>query len=89
MGSDDWERIAVKATDCPRISKEFLEEERGCMGEVWFAQEYLCEFVENGRNLFGREVIEDSIDGDVEVLRLDVRAPLKGFEARRGHLTWW
>jgi len=39
MGLEDaCERISLKATDCPRISTEFLEEELACMGEVWFAQ---------------------------------------------------
>ena len=38
----------MPATECPRIPKEFLEEERGQLGGLWFRQEYLCEFVDNG-----------------------------------------
>jgi hypothetical protein len=41
-----WTRIAVRATDCPRIRAEFLEEERQRLGESMFRQEYLCEFVD-------------------------------------------
>lgn len=39
-----WTRVAVPATDCPRISPAFLEEERRAQGERWFNQEYLCSF---------------------------------------------
>src|SRR5262249_37272584 len=35
-----WKRITVKATECPRIPKGFLEEERQSLGERWFRQEY-------------------------------------------------
>lgn len=42
----NWERIEIPATDCPRISKEFLEEERERLGEQVFAQEYECRFVD-------------------------------------------
>ena len=31
-GSEGWERISVPATECDRISKEFLEEEKAQMG---------------------------------------------------------
>ena len=37
----DWKRVKVTADQCPRISKEFLEQERRAMGEWWFAQEVL------------------------------------------------
>jgi hypothetical protein len=43
---DGWERVKVPATDCPRISKEFLAEERRSLGEWWYQQEYMCEFME-------------------------------------------
>jgi len=61
-GGDEWERVTVRATDCQRIKKEFLEEERQQMGNTWFEQEYLCEFVDNGRNMFGREVVRAALD---------------------------
>ncbi|WP_035958739.1 terminase large subunit domain-containing protein [Bryobacter aggregatus] len=44
-GPEDWTRIEVKATDCPRIRPEFLAVERRVQGEEWFAQEYLCSFI--------------------------------------------
>lgn len=41
-GGDIWERIEVQAPECPRISKEFLEQELAALGKFWFDQEYLC-----------------------------------------------
>src|SRR2546430_2423695 len=31
-----WAKFTVKATDCPRIRSDFLEEEKAAMGEKWF-----------------------------------------------------
>lgn len=61
-GGEEWERVTVRATECPRIRKEFLEEERQQMGNTWFEQEYLCEFVDSGRNLFRREVVRAALE---------------------------
>ena len=57
-GGDEWERMAVPATECSRISEKFLEEERRQMGEIWFRQEYMCEFVGGEEGWFGREDVE-------------------------------
>jgi hypothetical protein len=35
-----WERVKVTASQSPRISPEFLREEREAMGDRWFRQEY-------------------------------------------------
>ncbi|MCG8456864.1 MAG: hypothetical protein MI919_11335, partial [Holophagales bacterium] len=35
---EPWERYEIPAAECPRISPEFLEEERRTMGEWWFRQ---------------------------------------------------
>ena len=44
--AERWTRVSVKATECPHIPEAFLKEERATMGEWWFRQEYLCEFVD-------------------------------------------
>ena len=67
-GGDEWFRMSVPATECPRIAKEHLEEERRAMGSPVFEQEYMCAFVENGAALFGRHVVEAAIDDEVEPL---------------------
>ena len=67
-GGDEWTRFSVKATECPRIGADFLEEERREMGAAWFGQEYMAEFIDNGEAVFGRDVIERALDDDVEPL---------------------
>lgn len=63
-GGDSWERHSAAATECPRIPASFLEEERWELGSTWFAQEYLCEFVDNGTGWFGRGVVEGALSLD-------------------------
>ena len=38
--------MRITAEECPRIAKEFLEEERRALGERWFRPEYLSDFSE-------------------------------------------
>ena len=61
-GGDAWERVSVAATGCARIAAEFLEEERRALGERWFAQEYLCRFIDNGSGWFARKVVEAAVE---------------------------
>lgn len=67
-GGARWQRFTTTATECPRIGCEFLEEERAAMGEQWFRQEYLCEFVDASASLFDREVIERAFSREVKPL---------------------
>jgi hypothetical protein len=43
-GGSDWKRIAVPAQQVPRISADFLDEERRSKTEACFRQEYECSF---------------------------------------------
>jgi hypothetical protein len=61
-----WERYEVPATDVPRISPEFLEEERRTLGEWWFEQEYMCAFLDAETQAFRREDIDRTFDEEVE-----------------------
>jgi hypothetical protein len=67
-GGDAWERISVPATDCPRISAEFLKQELESMSEWRFRQEYMCEFVETVDQIFSYDVIRAAFDADVKPL---------------------
>jgi hypothetical protein len=69
-GGPEWERIRAPATECPRIGREFLEEERATMGERWFRQEYLCEFEGSVSGIFSHDLIERAMTNDVEPLNL-------------------
>lgn len=59
---DEWERITVTASECPRIPESFLEEERRQLGSQWFRQEYLCEFAEDDCQIFPRELVKGALD---------------------------
>jgi hypothetical protein len=63
-GGSDWRRIRVPATDCPRISQEFLEVERRTLGERWFRQEYECSFESSLGQFFSSEEIERAFSTD-------------------------
>ncbi|HXJ44686.1 MAG TPA: terminase family protein [Bryobacteraceae bacterium] len=65
-GGDRWERVRVQATDCPRIHPEFLEEERSALGQAWFRQEYMAEFMDIGGGLFDRELVEAALTDELE-----------------------
>ena len=60
--ADEWFRVSVPATECARISAEFLEAERRAVGPVWFGQEYMGEFVDNGTETFGKDLVEGAVD---------------------------
>jgi hypothetical protein len=64
--TDPWHRIEVKASDCPRISPIFLEEERRNIGQWFYQQEYECEFLDAETAAFRSEDIERAFKQDIE-----------------------
>jgi len=70
-GGSEWERIRVPATDCARIPAGFLEEERAAMGDQWFRQEYLCEFVDTVSGVFDRDLVDGAISAEFEPLSIE------------------
>jgi hypothetical protein len=42
VSARDWQHVRITAAECPRISKEFLADERAALGERWYRQEYEC-----------------------------------------------
>ena len=62
-----WERYKVTAEQCPRISPEFLEEQRVTLGERWYNQEFMCSFEEAMGQVFSTASIEQAFDTDMEV----------------------
>ncbi len=67
-GGPLWERVRVSAYECPRISREFLEEERRSLGDLYFRSEYLCEFTENSGQLFAYDDVVAALDEKVKPL---------------------
>jgi hypothetical protein len=72
-----WQRYEVPATKVPRISKEFLREERMSLPERVYRQEYLCSFEETEDQVFSHEDIEAAISPEVTPL-FGAKVPLKG-----------
>jgi hypothetical protein len=60
-GGDAWERVSVPATECPRISPEFLEEQRRLLGTTAFEQEYCCAFHDDNSSAFSSALIEQAL----------------------------
>jgi hypothetical protein len=74
---EPWERVTVRASDCPRISPAFLEEERRRLGRL-FDQEYDCEFLATGAAVFSPDALAAMFgDGDHPAIDLlgDVERP--------------
>jgi len=65
---ENWERIMATAHDCPRITKEFLRNEQKSIGDWWYRQEYMCEFVETTDSVFSYDMIMQSLSSDVQPL---------------------
>jgi hypothetical protein len=61
-GGPEWVRVSVPATECPRIRPEYLEQERRVQGDLWFRQEYLCEFVQSETSVFRDEDLQACLD---------------------------
>jgi len=60
-----WRRFEIPATECPRISPEFLEEERRALPARVYRQEYLCQFEENEDAVFSYEDVKRAITPEV------------------------
>lgn len=67
-GGSDWHRTKITALDVPRISQQFLDEERIALGPWWFAQEYMCEFMETTDQLFSYDLIMEAMDSSIAPL---------------------
>ena len=63
-----WHRTKITATECPRITPEFLEQERRQIPDFIFRQEYMCEFVETIDQVFRYDDIQRALDPKVEPL---------------------
>ena len=67
-GGLGWERYEVPASQCPRISEEFLEEERASLPPFIFRQEYECSFEETEDQVFTSHLIDRALTDEVKPL---------------------
>ena len=65
---DEWRRVKVTAQECPRMSPEQLEQQKRAMGDMFFRQEFLCEFVDTEEQTFAYDLIHNAFDDGVEPL---------------------
>jgi hypothetical protein len=67
-GGPGWERVRIDATQCPRISPEFLADERRVLGDLAYRSEYGCEFCDTVDAVFRSEDIHAALDASVTPL---------------------
>jgi len=65
---DLWEWYEIPAEMCPRITKEFLEEEQRT--NPWFEQEYHCVFMDSEGSIFSSDLFRSLANPAVSVLKL-------------------
>jgi hypothetical protein len=73
-GAADWHRVTVTADQCPRIDPAWLARERVRIGDWWYRQEYLCEFVQNDENIFRYDTVMSALSDEVHPLLFALRA---------------
>jgi hypothetical protein len=65
---DLWQWFEIPAEMCPRITKEFLEEEQRT--NPWFEQEYHCVFMDSEGSIFSSDLFRSLANPAVSVLKL-------------------
>src|SRR5829696_5367438 len=68
ISSHGWERYRVPASQCPRMSEEFLAEERADLPPFIFDQEYNCVFTETEDQVFSADLVDRAVTEDVQPL---------------------
>jgi len=74
-GGADWERVRVDATECPRISASFLEEERRSLPALLFQSEYECAFTDTTDSVFSTDDIYAALTAEVAPLFAPLALP--------------
>jgi hypothetical protein len=64
-GGDDWHRVRVPASECPRITPEFLAEELRELGAQRFSEEYGLEFLDPDEAVFPSAIIAAAFTSEV------------------------
>ena len=67
-GGREWDRYEVPAAECPRITPEFLAEERDALPSYIYRQEYECSFEETEDQIFTHEMVQAAVTPDVKPL---------------------
>jgi hypothetical protein len=68
IGDGTWHRVKVPATECSRITKEFLDEELRELGASRFSEEYALEFIDPDSAAFPSDIITNAFTDAVRPL---------------------
>ena len=60
----DWKKVSVTASQCPRISHDFLNEQMRSLGPLRFAAEFNCEFHDDAMSTFNSGLIRRAFSHD-------------------------
>jgi hypothetical protein len=66
--SDSWERVEIATTDCPRLSPQFLAQEKAELPFWIYQREYEGLFSDDEQTLFSSALIEAALDPTLEPL---------------------
>jgi len=58
----------IPSTMCPKISKEYLEEQRRELGELRFNIEYMAQFIEDATAFFPQDLIRAAVEADYHLI---------------------
>lgn len=65
---EDWHRVSVKADQCPRLTKKFLDSERLALGHRWYEQEYMNAWLGISEGVFDpgdvAAMVSDGVEAD-------------------------
>jgi hypothetical protein len=80
-GGDAWERVEIRADQCPRIPADFLAQERRDLPSWIYRQEYECSFEDTLYQIFATDLVMDAFRADIaplfpEAAAADVAAAL-------------
>jgi len=75
-GGPEWLRVKVTAYDVPRIDPAWLERQRQKIGDYWFRQEYLCEFVDPVDQMYATDLIEAAANSAIRPFAIRPRIEL-------------
>ena len=64
-GTEDWHRVMVSATECPRISQEYLDEMLRKLGAQRFSEEFGLQFLDSNESVFPTHIIDRAFDAAV------------------------
>jgi len=66
-----WEKYEISAHQCPRISREFLQQELDDgMPELFWKQEYFNQFTDTDSQLFSYDIVAQAFTSEVQVLAI-------------------